>query len=292
MNQKEIIELSKKYITAANELDNAGLTSEAAKIDEEILLAINEGLLPIKLKLEKIASNSKNVKLAIRGSSDWNDYLENMATGAGGAAGTTLSSGIGAPITGVAALAGAGLGAAGTLVGDWTFNHLQGQTSKMEALGNDLIQSANGLANTVANYDLNSAQQIQQLAESLNQYIAQIREQKRQEISQKVGLDPNQGFLQSINPMNWGKVVNRKWQMTTSDKKSDMIKTAAEAENFFIQPDFMGTGIAQSVKQGTGIGLKNFNPLTGGMQGLTGAQFLKGGVGGFAGAMGGRAGYN
>lgn len=286
MTQKEITNLAQKYIVAANELDKAGLTKEAIQIDREIFLAIEEKILPIKLNLVKTFSNKKNVKLAIVGQSDWNDYLENMSAGAGGGAGTALGSGIGVPFAGAAAIGGAALGGAATLGRDAMFNHLQGQTSKLESLNTGLMTTVKALAQTVNSFDPGAAQGIMQLAEGLQQNIAAVREQKRKEISQSVGLDPDKGFMQSINPLNWGKALNRKWQMITSSNTNNMTKIATDISDVsgVIDPGQTAAGLTQAIK-GKGTSL-----LTG--KGLGWGAGLRGSVGGVAGAAIGSAGYN
>lgn len=287
MNRKEIIDLAKKYIVLADILDKNGLFSEAKKIDNEICLAINCGILPIRLNnIER----KENIRVAIRGQSDWNDYLENMATWGGGAAGTAIGSGLGIPAAGIAAGIGAGLGAVTTFGGDLMFNKIQGETSKMEALGNDLMSIINNLTKTISQFNPNIAQQIYQLASALQENIMAVREQKRIEISQQVGLDPSKGFLQSINPLNWNKVLGRKWKMLHASNTKN-IKVAADVNNAVIDPH-IAAGLAQDITQGSRIGVKRMllSPLTGGVQ--TGALGIAGGmVGGMAGTALGKYGY-
>lgn len=269
MTQKEIIKIAIKYIKVANALDNAGLTKEAEKIDAEILFAIKNKILPIKIKNIKTASNFKNTRTAIVGQSDWNDYLENIATGAGGAAGWAAGSGAWAAIP-VATALGGGLGAASTFGRDIMFNKLQGPTSQLETLNAGLIKSVSNLTNIIKNYDPVTAQQILYLYGILNKKIKSIREQKRKEISEQVGLDPNKGFLQSINPGNWGKVLNRSWQMIKSNNINDMTKIATSLDDTGIismlsDPSYKGGTAALKAKglQG-GVGLLPMIGIMGG----------------------------
>ena len=284
MTQREVVKLAKKYISAANELDKAGLTQEAAQIDKEIFMAIEKGYLPIKLKVVKIASNKSNTRLAIIGQSDWNDYAENMAQGAGAIAGGALGSVALAPSAPVGALLGAAGGAISTLAGDALFNHLQGQTSQLESLNNGLTQTVQGLVQTVSGFDPASAQMIQQLADGLQQNIAAAREKKRVEISQSVGLDPDQGLMQSLNPLNWNKVLKRKWQMTTSNSDNYMKKTAA-------QSDILNSTPIDPVSTLGGYA-KQLTPSLSKIPKLTGWQGAGAIAGGIAGGMAGQAGYN
>lgn len=278
---KDVIELAQKYILAAQKYDEEGLIQEAQEIDNEILFAIQEKILPIALKVIK-TSSVKNTRTAIRGQSDWNDYLQNMATGAGGAAGTAIGSGFGAATAPLAAGLGAGLGAAGTWGGDLFFNKVQGATSQLESLGNDLATLSNSLAQKISEVDPTAAQNIISITENLQKHIGTLRDQKRREISEGVGLDPDKGFLQSLNPANWGKVLNRKWQMTTSSNKNQMIKESAQ--NDILDSTNTGAGLSGALTK------QKANLFTG--SGLTGGAMVGGLIGGGIGAGIGRGGYD
>lgn len=289
MTHQEIITLAKKYITAANELDKSGFVKEAAEIDDEIFLAIEAGILPIKIKTMKIASNTKNTRVAIVGQSDWNDYLENISTGVGGGAGYAIGSGVGIPFAGIGALVGGGLGAAGTFGRDLMFNNLQGQTSKLESLNNGLKTSINALVQTVSQFNAGSAHQIMSLYEGLDNNIKSVRDQKRREISENVGLDPDKGFLQSLNPMNWGKVLNRKKQMITSSNGSKMTKKSADMTDiggYYADPGYNAAKIMQPFQKPIADPLNPLKTIKPKLTGFTGM------VGGTVGAAVGRGGYN
>ncbi len=255
MNKIDKIKLTQKYLLLANDLDKYGFHKEAAKIDSEILTAIKSNIIPLNKKVSK-----KNIKIAIRGQSDWEDYLRAMTSGAGGGAGFALGSGVGATAAPAAALFGAGLGAASTKMSDIAFNRFYGQTKQMEALTNDLVELSNQIANTIKQINPSAAQQIVQLATMPQKVVAQTREQLRQQLSKQYGLDPNKGFLQSItHPIA---ALERNIGMYTAENKNKMEKTSAN-NNSVIDPSATATGLA------TGQGLRSFNPLTGGLPSLS-----------------------
>lgn len=279
MNKKDKIKLTEKYLLLANDLDKYGFHKEAAKIDSEILSAIKSDIIPLNKKI-----SNKNIKIAIRGQSDWEDYLRAMSTGAGGGAGFALGSGIGAGAAPAAALFGAGLTAASTKMSDVAFNRFYGQTKQMEALTNDLVELSNQIANTIKQVNPYAAQQIVQLATMPQKVVAQTREKLRQQLSKQYGLDPSKGFLQSLtHPIS---ALERNIGMyTAKQNKNKMQKTSANNDSIILDPSVAATGLAK------GQGLKSFNPLTGGLP-ISGWGWAGGAIGASGGKWVGEKAYN
>lgn len=279
MNKKEIVKIAQKYIMVANELDAIGLDKEAMQIDKEIKFAIDNNLLPIKK-----SSNNKNIREAIRGRSDWNDYLENTISGAGAGAGAAASTIVGAPAAGMAALVGGGLGAVQTAAGDLWFNHFYGQTTQIEKLSEDLFELSNQVAKTVYQFDPQSAQQILQIATNLKNNVKKVREQKRIELSKKYGLDPNAGFLQSImQPIS---AIKRNYEMAKAKTNKQLMHRQAvrneSPSDWITDPTIRGQQMAQNVAKERKLVIK----------GLTTGQAALGLAGGIAGGAIANYGYN
>jgi len=191
MKQKEILKLASKYLRLSNDLDRDGFDKEAGLIDMEVSYVLENDF------MKKKASNEKNVKVALRGQSTWDDYMREMLSGAaaGGVGAAAATGGVLSPI-------GAGVGAAAGLgnvaVGDYWFNNVMGRWSKANALMEDFQSTAQRLAQLVKDVDPDLAQQLTVYPAYAAQNVKQQITQRKAELSAKYGLDPNKGFMQTI----------------------------------------------------------------------------------------------
>ena len=279
MNKKEKIELIQKYLLYANAIDHIGFHREAEKIDKEALLVFKSEIL-----------GNKNVKVAIRGQSDLEEYMENIISGAGTGAGGAIGTGVGAPFAGVSAIAGAGLGGLQQFIRDAYFNKIFGRISKTYALTKDLFRLAQSVAQVVSVFDPASADHILYLAQSLKTQSDQNREYVRRQLSKKYGLDPRKGLAQSLTPWNWGKALRRNIELTKASKNNSMEKTAVKQEDptsFLTNPEVVGINVTRKSLNVKDPLTKKIIPTK-----LTGLQGAGGLAGGLVGGMVSNYGYN
>ncbi len=279
MNKKEKIELIQKYLLYANAIDHIGFHREAEKIDKEALLVFKSEIL-----------GNKNVKVAIRGQSDLEEYMENIISGAGVGAGGAIGTVVGAPFAGVSAIIGAGLGGLQQFTGDVYFNKIFGRISKTYALTKDLFRLAQSVAQVVSVFDPASADHILYLAQSLKTQSDQNREYVRRQLSKKYGLDPRKGLAQSLIPWNWGKALRRNIELTKASKNNSMEKTAVKQEDpisFLTTPDVIGINVTRRSLNVRDPLTKKILPIK-----LTGLQNAGGLAGGIVGGIVANYGYN
>jgi hypothetical protein len=240
MKQKEILKLASKYLQLSNDLEREGFSKEAGLIDMEVSYVLENDF------MEKKASNEKNVKVALRGQSTWDDYMRGMLSGAaaGGVGAAVATGGVLSPI---GAGVGAAVGLGNVAVGDYWFNNVMGRWSKANALMEDFQSTAQRLAQLVKDVDPDLAQQLTVYPAYAAQNVKQQITQRKAELSAKYGLDPNKGFMQTITHPFANMKRLREFKASIENKMTRTALDTNPIRSLVTDPSFVGSEAAAAL---------------------------------------------
>jgi hypothetical protein len=230
------LRLAKIYLKYAEDLDAAGISDEAYLVSRDVARYLD---------LHERAVR-RGLKLAIRGNSSWEDYLQTVTVGAGagaaggaaigGVVGGLAGLGVATPATlpagaGAGAAAGAAYGALGGLAekaGSDLLYNVSGTLTKARALANDFGYFTDQLGRMYPQI----AKDLAEVAKTLQTEVGQVYDAKRDEIAAQYGLDPRTSFWENVkHPSNWGGMIGSKFRMFRSQAEGRMERFSQNTQN-------------------------------------------------------------
>ena len=223
MDRRSLARVLGNRFAYSEALDRAGFVTEASIVRHQVMAVMATP------GFRTAAGMDDNIRYAIRGQLDWEDIARNTAAGAaggavaGGVAGLGFGSALTAP---VGALAGGIGGLLSQPIGSVWYNTMQGNTSKAQSQAGDLVNSVGQLAGMIAKMGSpQAAQQMQTIAQALQERIQAVRTQKYNDLSKQYGLSGagDKGMwghlMENVsNPMGY---LGRTWNLIRSEDRRD-----------------------------------------------------------------------
>lgn len=243
MNGAVIAKVLKNRFEFSEALDREGFATEASVVRHQILYAMGTTTFRTAARIED------NVRYAIRGQLGWEDIARNTVSGAAG--GAVAGGMAGAGIVAIpGAVIGGTLGAISQPVGSLLYK-TQGATSKAASQSGDLVGAVGRLAGILTKMGAPEiGQQIQQIAQMIQEKIGAVRKQQYDQLSEQYGLSgaDEKGmwghFTENIsNPLAY---LGRSWQMRQSEIGGDvMTRVAVDQRTVLTDPYYLTNPIAQ-----------------------------------------------
>jgi len=225
MDRRSLARVLRNRFAYSEALDRAGFVAEASVVRHQVMAVMATP------GFRTATGMDDNVRYAIRGELGWEDIARNTAAGAAGGAvtGGLMGAGVGAA---PGALVGGALGAVSQPFGAMMY-HTQGATSRAQSQAGDLVSSASQLAGMIAKMGSpQAAQQIQTIAQALQERIQAVRTEQYNSLSRQYGLSGAEDkgmwghLVENVsNPLAY---LGRAWKMRQSGSERGMVREALD----------------------------------------------------------------